>query len=160
MKPTVYIETTIPSYYCDERTDLARDIARTRQWWDAERQDYECFTSPAVMEELEAGDYPYKQACLSLMIDLPLLAVDLEVARIAHVYRVRKLMPMHPAADSVHMAVASFYRMDYLLTWNCRHLANARKIRHLEELNQSMHLHVPMLVTPYQLQPWEPDDVR
>lgn len=48
--------------------------------------------------------------------------------------------------------------MDYLLTWNCRHLANANKVRHLEMLNQSMGLHVPLLVTPYMLQPLEPDN--
>ncbi|MBN1346926.1 MAG: hypothetical protein JXQ73_29825 [Phycisphaerae bacterium] len=46
MRPTVYIETTIPSYYLDDRPDLARDVARTREWWDQERQDYECFISP------------------------------------------------------------------------------------------------------------------
>ena len=51
MKPTVYIETTIPSYYCDHRPALAADIARTREWWDQERADYECFVSLVVLEE-------------------------------------------------------------------------------------------------------------
>ena len=57
MKPTVYIETTIPSYYCDKRSSMAREIARTHEWWDRERADYECFISPVVLDELAAGDY-------------------------------------------------------------------------------------------------------
>jgi len=56
MRPTVYIETTIPSYYCDDRSDLMHDILRTRQWWNRERNDYECATSLIVIEELDGGD--------------------------------------------------------------------------------------------------------
>jgi hypothetical protein len=52
VKPTVYIETTVPSYYCDDRPDLAADIARTRDWWDQERTDYECFISAVVLDQL------------------------------------------------------------------------------------------------------------
>jgi len=155
MKPTVYIETTIPSYYCDNRPELAVDIARTREWWDKERQEYECFISPVVLEELESGEYPGKRDCLSLVSGLPLLGLADDILQIAEVYRIRQLMPRHPAADAIHLAMAGYYRMDYLLTWNCRHLANARKTPHFEELNQSMHLHVPLLVTPHQLRPLE-----
>ena len=53
MRPTVYIETTVPSYYCDNRGELVAHIARTRQWWDYERKDYECFISEVVLSELE-----------------------------------------------------------------------------------------------------------
>ena len=58
MKPLIYVETTIPSYYCDDRHELTADIARTREWWDFERDAYECFISAIVMEELSAGNYP------------------------------------------------------------------------------------------------------
>ncbi|NOT01136.1 MAG: type II toxin-antitoxin system VapC family toxin [Phycisphaerales bacterium] len=157
MRPTVYIETTIPSYYCDERKELSGDIARTRQWWDHEREGYECFISPVVMDELLRGSYPTQSACVSLVTDLPLLAAGAEVIEIAEAYRARQLMPRDPAADSVHVALASFYRIDFLLTWNCRHIANARKIRHLETLNAQMGLSVPIMVTPYMLLPKEID---
>jgi predicted nucleic acid-binding protein len=108
-----------------------------------------------VLEELETGDYLHKADCLSLVTGIPLLAVTSETLRIAEVYRIRLFIPRHPVADSVHVALASQYRLDYLLTWNCRHLANVHKVRHLEELNHAMHLHVPLPVTPHQLQPWE-----
>lgn len=151
MKPLVYIETTIPSYYCDGRSELARDIARTREWWDEERENYECFISPVVLEELEDGDYPYKEPCLELLQGLSLLEINEEIEGIADVYQIQKLMPGPPSRDAVHVAVASYYRMDFLLTWNCRHLANANKVVHLETINSRLHVGLPMLTTPEQL---------
>lgn len=155
MKPTVYIETTVPSYYHDERAELMHDILRTRQWWDEERDQYECFGSLVVIDELSAGSYDQQERCLKLARPLPMLDVTDEVLRIAKVYQAERLMPRHPAADSLHLALASWYRMDYLLTWNCRHIANANKARRLEAINLGMHLGLPMLVTPHQLQLWE-----
>jgi predicted nucleic acid-binding protein len=160
MKPTVYIETTIPSYYCDQRIGIGESIARTRQWWDLERNDYECFISPVVLDELEAGNYPTKDACLALTEDIPMLAIVSEVLDIADVYQDRGLMPGPPVRDALHLAIASYYRLDYLPTWNCKHLANANKFRHLEIINQSMGLSTPLLVTPEMLQPWEQDNER
>ena len=155
MKPTVYIETTVPSYYYDERATLAVDIERTRTWWDRERADYECFISPVVLDELSAGHYRAQSQCLSLVESLPLLSVADEVLEIAEAYRARRLMPMDPAADALHLALASYYRVDYLLTWNCRHLANANKMKHLEILNTKMGLSIPAVVTPHMLWPKE-----
>jgi hypothetical protein len=86
---------------------------------------------------------------------MPLLAVEVEVLEIAEAYRARRLMPHDPAADAIHLALASYYRMDYLLTWNCHHLANANKIKHLEVLNVQMGLSIPALVTPPMLMPRE-----
>ena len=155
MKPTVYIETTVPSYYCDQRVELAGDIARTREWWDRERGDYECFISPVVIDELSAGNYPTQVDCLDLIKGLPSLDMNTDVLEVALAYLARKLMPKDPAADAAHLALACYYRMDYLLTWNCRHLANANKARHLEVLNVQLGLGVPRLVTPHLLQPLE-----
>jgi predicted nucleic acid-binding protein len=155
MKPTIYIETTIPSYYVDQRSELAADTARTRQWWDEERSEYECFISPVVLDELAAGSYPHQSECLALVEGLPILAVEAEVLEIAEAYRARRFMPQDPAADALHLALASYYRMDYLLTWNCRHLANANKLKHLEVLNTKMGLSIPAVVTPHMLWPEE-----
>lgn len=155
MKPTVYIETTIPSYYCDTRPTLAKDIARTREWWDSERDAYECFTSLFVLEELERGNYPTRAACLELVETLPLLDVARDLDEIAEVYWSNGLMPRPPVRDAYRVAFASFYRMDFLLTWNCTHLANINKAVHLEALNARMHLGLPRLVTPEQLRPLE-----
>ena len=155
MRSTVYIETTIPSYYCDNRVELASDIARTRQWWDEERTDYDCFISEVVLDELSEGDYPTRERCLALVDSISELKITEEIVQIAAVYQSRKMMPLAPSRDALHVAIASYYRLDFLLTWNCRHLANANKTRHLRELNLELGLYVPQLVTPDQLQPWE-----
>ena len=155
MKPLIYVETTIPSYYCDARAELAGDIARTRQWWNEERDLYECFISAVVLDELAAGEYPTKAACLALVAGLPTLDVTDEAMEVAEVYRARGIMPRDPAADALHVALASVYRMDYLLTWNCRHLANVNKEQRLEELNSGMSLVTPRLITPHLILPWE-----
>jgi predicted nucleic acid-binding protein len=155
MKPLIYIETTIPSYYCDHRPELAADIARTREWWDQERGLYECFISALVLDELAAEEYPTKADCLALVAGLPELDVTDEALEVAEVYRARGLMPREPVRDALHVALASVYRMDYLLTWNCRHIANVHKERPLEELNSRMHLTTPRLITPHLILPWE-----
>jgi predicted nucleic acid-binding protein len=155
MKSTVYIETTVPSYYNDNRPELAADIARTRQWWEEERLDYECFISEVVLNELAEGKYPNQAKCLALVAGISELAITEEISQIAAIYQARKLMPQLPPRDALHVAVASYYRLDFLLTWNCKHLANANKTRHLRELNLELGLYVPQLVTPDQLQPWE-----
>jgi hypothetical protein len=86
------------------------------------------------------------------------LEVNREVLEIAKVYQVRGLMPEPPSADALHLAQASFYRMDLLLTWNCRHIANANKARYFEVLNHGKGLSVPQAVISHQLQPWEMGD--
>jgi predicted nucleic acid-binding protein len=155
MRATVYIETTVPSYYCDNRPELAADIARTKQWWDEERLDYDCFISEVVLSELAEGHYPNRENCLAMIETIPALAITEEIEQITAVYQARKLMPQMPVRDALHVAFASYYRIDFLLTWNCKHLANANKARHLRELNLEMGLYIPQLITPDQLQPWE-----
>lgn len=152
MRPTVYIETTIPSYYCDDRVAHLNEIRRTREWWDWERDSYTCYISQTVLEELNAGNYPGKDYCLKLVAGLSILSVIPEILDIAEAYQARRLMPRDPAADSIHLALASYYAMDYLLTWNCRHLANATKIRHLERVDRDLGLSIPILATPHMLQ--------
>ncbi len=134
---------------------MAGEIARTREWWNRERGDYECFISSVVLDELSAGNYASQAACLELVKGIPILDINADVLEIAAAYRARRLMPQDPAADAAHLALASHYRMEYLLTWNCRHLANANKARHLEALNVQMGLGAPRLVTPHLLQPLE-----
>lgn len=152
MKKTVYIETTIPSYYHDRRPELIRDVERTREWWDRERQEYECFISAVVVDELSEGEYPFKKECQELVGSIPRLEINEEILEIAEVYWKHGLMSRSPLRDAWHLAIVSYYRIDVLLTWNCRHLANVNKVQHLRRLNLLMDLGVPLLVTPWQLQ--------
>ncbi len=155
MRPTVYIETTVPSYYWDERPELIQRISRTREWWDKERDDYDCFISPLVLDELMAGTYPRKANCLELVRGISQLEITRDVTELADLYRSQKVMPLRPEADAIHVALATFYRIEFLLTWNCVHLANVNKQRHLETINKRLNYATPLLVTPDLLQPWE-----
>lgn len=153
MKSSVYIETTIPSFYHDIRTepDMVARTAWTREWWENHRSNYELFTSDAVMDELERGDFPVKDGAISLIKDLPMLDIDQAVIDTVSAYISHQLMPADPAGDALHLAIASNHKMDFILTWNGRHLANANKFAHIRRLNGILGLFVPSLVTPLEL---------
>jgi len=153
MRSRVYVETTIPSFYHEIRTQPEMVARRdwTRQFWDNSDDDYELLTSVAVIEELENGEFPQKQQSLALMSDLPLLPSAPEIDEIVETYIRRMVMPADPAGDARHLALASYHRCDFLLTWNCKHLANANKFGHIRRVNVMMDLFVPLLVTPLEL---------
>ena len=157
MKSVVYIETTIPSFYQEVRTEPEMIARRnwTREWWNNQREHYQLVTSIAVIEELERGDYPNKEKILNLVADIPLLSINTEIHDIVETYIKRKLMPADILGDALHLAIASFYGCDFLLTWNCKHLANANKFSHIRRLNALLGLYVPALITPVELLSWE-----
>jgi predicted nucleic acid-binding protein len=153
MRQIIYIETSIPSFYYEDRNH-ATAIARrewTRKWWDYNREVHDLVSSTAVIDELEDGVYAKKENCLSLLKDIPLLAVESEVSEITATYLKHKLMPNELTGDALHLALASYYKCDFLLTWNCKHLANANKFRHIRQINTLLGLFVPNLVTPLEL---------
>ena len=123
----------------------------TRDWWDNHRQRYLLVTSEAVLDELSRGDYPSKGEALQLMIDVSLLEIDDPITEIVEAYVRHKLMPENPLGDALHLALASYYKCDFLLTWNCKHLANANKFDHVGRVNMLLGLYVPKLVTPLEL---------
>lgn len=153
MKPRVYIETTIPSYYCEIRDDPESVTKRqwTREWWDNHSNKYELVISPGVLDELERGDYPTKADALMFVDGLPLLEVTEEIEDIVSEYISHNLMPQDPGGDALHLALASYYQCHFLLTWNCKHLANANKFEHIRHVNTLLGLFVPIMTTPYEL---------
>ena len=156
---TVYIETTIPSLYFDDRPD-AKTVARrewTRNWWDNHRHRYQLVTGAPVIEELSRGDHRQKADKLFLMQGVNILPVTEGVVDAVEVYVERYVMPRDPGGDAAHLALASYYKCDYLLTWNCVHLANANKMGHIRMVNALLGLHVPQLVTPLELAGEEDD---
>ncbi len=149
----IYIETSIPSTYFEQRTD-PKMVARrewTRDWWDNHRQAYRLVTSNAVLEELNRADHPMKREKIGLLDGLELLAVSPTVAEITEIYIARYVMPQDPAGDALHLALASHHKCDVLLTWNCQHLANWSKQGHIRRVNTLLGLQVPSLVTPLEL---------
>ena len=81
---------------------------------------------------------------LALVRELPLLPVDSAVAQIAQAYVIHKVMPADPAGDALHLALASYHKCDFLVTWNCQHLANANKFGHIRRVNTMLGLFVPI----------------
>jgi predicted nucleic acid-binding protein len=153
MKQKIYVETTIPSFYYETRGD-ADMVARrdwTRQWWDANRNRYDLVTSDAVVRELEDGEYETRELSVRLLEDLERLEIVDVLADIIDVYLSNKLMPRDRMGDALHLALASFYKCDFLLTWNCHHIANANKFEHIRIINTRLGLFVPALVTPMSL---------
>jgi predicted nucleic acid-binding protein len=155
MSVLIYIETTIPSFYFETRKDI-ESLSRhhwTRKWWDEQRHDYELVTSYAVLQELESPAYPSakREKSLRLLRDLPVLDEIAGIAEIIRAYQRHKLMPQSPAGDALHLALASVHGCDFLLTWNCVHLANPNKLNHIKHVNEQLGLPMPMLLTPVDL---------
>ena len=153
MLKKVYIETTIPSFYYETRTEPEMVARRTwtREWWNNHRHHYELVTSASVFEELEQGRHPNKAPALELIAKLPLLTIDDQISDIVETYMEHHVMPKDPSGDPMHLALASFHNCHFLLTWNCAHLANANKFEHIRHVNSMMGLFVPTLITPAEL---------
>ncbi len=105
-----------------------------------------------VFEELERiPDAARREESITLVRRLEELDYTAEVAEIAAVYLQHKLMPAEAIGDADHLALASFYNCDMLVTWNCKHLANANKTDHIRRVNALLGLRTPLLVTPLEL---------
>jgi hypothetical protein len=152
-KKRAYVETTIPNFYYDFRESPAVASRReaTRRWWPTAAERYDLVTSMAVVDELSAGTSNMTGLRLSLLAHLPKLPLLSAVGDIVQVYLENKLMPAKPSGDALHLALASFFECDLIVTWNCRHLANPNKAEHIRRVNARLELGVPTLVTPLEL---------
>ncbi len=153
MKLKVYIETSIPSFYHEIRPEpeMAARRSWTRFWWDNCLHHYKTVTSDAVIDELGKGNYPNKSKILELVSGLPLLSIEKDIIEIVQTYILHKLMPKDPVGDALHLALASYHKCDFLLTWNCANIANANKFSHIRSIDTMLGLYVPILLTPLEL---------
>lgn len=151
MKPTVYIETTIISYLTARQTnDPIRQAHQllTQQWWTDARSHFDLFTSDLVIVEASAGDPDAAQRRLTALSSLPLLAFDDTLYSIADRIAQFVVLPEHARADALHVAYAAFHSIDYLLTWNCKHLANGMLLKKIEHVCADLGYNAPVIVTP------------
>jgi hypothetical protein len=153
VRERIYIETTIPSFYYNTReSEEMRVMAHwTKLWWDRDRFDYDVVTSPFVLEELEMGTHPFREEKIRLLQDVEILLEDDRVRDAAKEYIRTLTMPSHPVADAFYLAFASVHSCDVLLTWNCSHLANRRKVKQISEVNRRLGLETPAIMTPHNL---------
>jgi len=151
MKKSVYIDSTILSIHCDNRSEIANETAVTIRWWREERNNFSLFISEETIAEIVAGNYPRKDEVIALAESITVLPPEPHITEIASVYLAYKLMPEPLKGDALHLAYASFYKIDFLLTWNCNHLANANKRQHIRVVNTRLNLSVPEIITPFEL---------
>jgi predicted nucleic acid-binding protein len=159
MKPTLYLDSSVPSYWLPQGPDpivQARHLI-TRRWWEAELHRFDVVVSQIVTDELAAGDPERAHQRLKLVEPFPLLDIDGDVERAAAYYVEQMAMPSHNLRDAFHLAIASTHAVEYLLTWNFAHLANASKRTHIEVLNRRLHLPSPVICSPEELM-LEPDE--
>jgi predicted nucleic acid-binding protein len=124
----------------------------TRAWWlRAVSDSVELVVSRAVVDELERGAFPAQADCLGLVRALPFVAIELPVLEIVQAYIKHSVMPADPSGDALHLALASYHRCEFLVTWNCKHIANANKFGHIRRVNGLLGLLTPALVTPLEL---------
>lgn len=151
---SVYIETSIVSYLRARRASHMVAAARqilTKRWWSDERSKYTVVTSQYVIDEASMGDAVLAQERLLHLVDLPLLAVDPEIVNVADALMVSAALPRKAEADALHIAIAAWHGVDYLLTWNCTHLANARTLPIIHRVLRDRDVPAPIICTPENL---------
>lgn len=146
MKQSLYLETSVIGAYLDNGEPFRRDL--TIRWWEHELSEYAAHTSILVQREIERISEPYRTSYLKLIKPLKQLELDEEVAILAEGYISRGIFHRKFIADAMHVAFASFHKIDYLVTWNFGHLANVRKQARIRLFNTAAGFFVPMIVTP------------
>ncbi len=151
---TVYIETTIISYLvANPSRDLitAGEQQATRDWWDLRRPLFRCVTSEEVVAEAARGDATQARFRLEKLTGLPVLLISAEAEQMAGRFLETGVLPATARSDAIHLVVATVMKSDYLLTWNCRHLANAQILRRLRREAIERGWELPTVCTPLEL---------
>jgi predicted nucleic acid-binding protein len=159
---TVYVETSVVSYLAslpsrDLRAAAWQQI--TVQWWEGERSKYELFTSELVLTEAALGDPSAAKRRLDELEGIRRITVDDEVRQLARRLIAAGGVPTHAQADALHIAAASVHGMDYLLTWNCRHIDNAATKPIVRSICAAAGYPCPEICTPLELLSEEIEDV-
>jgi predicted nucleic acid-binding protein len=153
MPHSIFIETTIPSYYVSRPSRNLLQFARqelTREWWDSERHRFDLFTSQLVLAEASEGEASKASERLELLSGLELLDITEEVEALAAELVRTGIVPSVAVRDAFHLAAAGVHRMDFLLTWNCKHIANPFIAERLHSCFSGAGVHPPTICTPEQ----------
>lgn len=146
MKLSLYLETSVVGAYLDNGDPFRRDL--TIRWFEHELSEYQVYSSILVQRELERIDEPHRTGYLKIIKPLERLELAEEVAILAEGYISRGIFHRKFMADAVHVALASFHKIDYLVTWNFGHLANVRKQARVRLFNTAAGFFSPLIVTP------------
>ena len=151
---TVYLETSIISYLRQKPSSRVITAARqllTHRWWNNERTNYQLVASQYVIDEVSAGDSLLATDRLLALDGIPLLPNSPEVSKIAQEIMRRAILPPKAQVDALHIAAVAHYRVQYLLTWNCKHLANAKIVPRIQSVLTDWGIPIPIICTPEEL---------
>ena len=152
--PTLYVETSIVSYLRSRPSAQVVAAARqllTRKWWETERPNYELVTSQYVLDEAADGDAEVASGRLAALAGVPLLPVENAILAIADEILRQAILPRSASVDALHIAMVAHHQVDYLLTWNCSHIANARILPRVFDVLDGCGLPRPIICTPEEL---------
>jgi predicted nucleic acid-binding protein len=156
MKESIYLETTVVSYYTSKPSRDIIVLAHqqiTRDWWTTAAKRYDIYISQIVVEEARSGDPDAAGKRMQILKEIHHLELNPAVEKMAQVYKDKlKILPK-AIRDAVHLAVASIHNMDYLVTWNCAHIANGEVVKKLLKINESFGIKTPVICTPEELMP-------
>ncbi len=154
MKPKVYLETTIISYFAARSS---RDIITaahqqiTQEWWEGRRGNFDVYISQIVLQEVNEGDKDAIQRRMEMIESVPEIEVNPEAVSLAQALVSDGVVPEKAAADALHIAIATVQGMDYLLTWNLKHLANAVIRNTIADACRQRGYEPPVICTPEEL---------
>jgi hypothetical protein len=154
MKEIVYIETSVVSLLVAKTSAhvvVAGNQQVTRDWWRIQQSNFLCVTSEETLVEAARGNVEQAKLRMAAFADFPLLPASTEAAQLAEQFLLTGALPPAAKADALHLAVATLASVDYLLTWNCRHLANAQILRRLEREAVQAGWALPKVCTPLEL---------
>ena len=149
----VYVETSIISYLSARPSRdvvIAAHQALTRRWWRG-RRGYGLFVSQLVADEATLGDRVASARRLRALLGIPRLALSAEATQLAEELVRRGALPKKATVDAFHIAIAAAHQVDYLLTWNCKHLANATMRSTIEATCRAAGFAPPIICTPEEL---------
>ncbi|MEX0641429.1 MAG: type II toxin-antitoxin system VapC family toxin [Pirellulales bacterium] len=151
---SVYLETSFISYLAAR---ASRDVVvaghqqTTQDWWANRRSEFECSVSQVVIDEASDGDPSEAQKRLAIIVDLPTLEVTADAEALTQAILSAGILPPHAFPDAAHVAVSTVHAIDYLLTWNCKHLANAQITRKIAVVCEKRGHRMPIVCTPEEL---------
>src|SRR5881275_1198673 len=150
---SVYLETTFISYLVARPSRdviVAGHQQTTQDWWANRRSEFECSVSQVVIDEVSVGDPMEVQKRIAIiggLPTLPTLALTDEANALTQAIMAAGILPPQVLRDAAHVAVAAVHAVDYLLTWNCKHLANAQIARRIAVVCEKLGRKMPIICT-------------
>lgn len=151
---SVYLESSVVSYYANKMSadlKVAAEQKITQDWWASMLPQFDVFISDFVLQEVALGQKDEAAARVKVAQQFTVLPESSAIYGLAAEYIKKLSLPKDDEIDAFHLAMAAVHEVDFLLSWNCKHIANALKYRKIREINQKLGFYVPVICTPREL---------